>query len=430
MQVRSIQSHRLNSIDAMRGLAALAVVFLHLRHDAPGGFRINPLFFPFLAIDFGYLGVTLFIVLSGFCIHLAVARGMGQGKGIHVRWGPFWKRRFWRLYPPYVAALVLSLIVVSLIPAASPGEELSWSRETLVNLATHLTMCHNLFQNYACSLGNSPFWSLGMEEQLYALYAVYLFLICRGMRRTAIALPLAVAVLWRLGQCTFLQGAEGDGLFGLGTWDAWPFGHWFAWILGALAAECYMGTISLPRWCHRVSVGLVALLLGVILNKTTLALVVKSSLFGSRLGLDSQDEATRFLTGLANEAGELTFELAFFILVNGWVRADALDRFEGPMTRWLARLGLISYSLYLTHLPIIRLLDLAFPMDAGIGSAVVRYGVFAPVCVLVAALFFLTVERRFLRRPAPQGHGQTLKPVGSNSAAEALAESTGTKIVS
>ena len=138
-----------------------------------------------------------------------------------------------RLYPPYLVALVLSLIVLALIPAAFPEEPLSWSGKTVMNVVTHLTMCHNLFQNFAWTLANSPFWSLGMEEQLYALYAVYLFLLCRGRRRSAVVLALAVTVVWRLCQLTVLQRFDGNGTLQLGAWSAWPFGHWFAWILGA-----------------------------------------------------------------------------------------------------------------------------------------------------------------------------------------------------
>jgi peptidoglycan/LPS O-acetylase OafA/YrhL len=54
-------------------MAAFAVVLTHIPRQHHGEF--DWLFFAFLPLDFGALGVALFIVLSGFCIHLGVARG-------------------------------------------------------------------------------------------------------------------------------------------------------------------------------------------------------------------------------------------------------------------------------------------------------------------------------------------------------------------
>src|SRR5262245_37320632 len=91
---------RLVAIDALRGLAALAVVLTHMPRQTHGEF--DWLFFAFLPLDFGTLGVPLFIVLSGFCIHLATAQRAATGGRARVKWGQFWKRRLVRLYPPYV----------------------------------------------------------------------------------------------------------------------------------------------------------------------------------------------------------------------------------------------------------------------------------------------------------------------------------------
>src|SRR5688500_1389308 len=92
------RARRLTSIDALRGIAALAVVLTHIPREHRG--RIDGTFFAFLPIDFGTLGVPLFLVISGFCIHLAVARRALEGHSASVDWAAFWKRRFYRLYPP------------------------------------------------------------------------------------------------------------------------------------------------------------------------------------------------------------------------------------------------------------------------------------------------------------------------------------------
>src|SRR5262249_55535643 len=103
---------RLLGVDVLRALAALALVFYHVPHEALGGWR-NPLFVPVMILDLGYLGVTLFLVLSGFCIHLSPARRMARGDPHPTQWGAFWKRRFYRLYPPYLAAIVFSLALAA-----------------------------------------------------------------------------------------------------------------------------------------------------------------------------------------------------------------------------------------------------------------------------------------------------------------------------
>ena len=68
----STRPGRLVCIDVLRGVAALAVLLHHIPHQAQD---ISPRLarYLFLPFDFGYVGVSLFLVLSGFCIHLAGA---------------------------------------------------------------------------------------------------------------------------------------------------------------------------------------------------------------------------------------------------------------------------------------------------------------------------------------------------------------------
>ena len=109
-------SARFATVDALRGFAALWVFAYHLWNvycpecsaqvepipigpDTPGAVVAT---FPLFA--YGYAGVGLFFVLSGFCIHLPQARRF-RAKGtdaLDVR--EFGRRRFWRLYPAFLAS--------------------------------------------------------------------------------------------------------------------------------------------------------------------------------------------------------------------------------------------------------------------------------------------------------------------------------------
>src|SRR5262245_56509460 len=113
---------RLVSVDMLRALAALAVVISHV----PLGVDETTAHGKLLAagLRMGRLGVPLFLVLSGFCIHLAAARGLTRPEGPRADWVGFWKRRWWRLYPAYLAAILVSLALYWLAgPAAFPAEE-------------------------------------------------------------------------------------------------------------------------------------------------------------------------------------------------------------------------------------------------------------------------------------------------------------------
>ena len=113
----SPNSTRLRGLDALRGMAALAIVLYHAT-DQKAALPNNLLYYPAwlvqVAISQTYISVFLFFVISGFCIHLQWARARAAGEEPQIKFGAFWKRRIRRLYPPYIIALAIYLLLTAL----------------------------------------------------------------------------------------------------------------------------------------------------------------------------------------------------------------------------------------------------------------------------------------------------------------------------
>src|SRR4030095_10447 len=116
LPTKSLEPARLRSIDALRGVAAMGVVLYHADQGGkilPDNFLQYPVKLIQLVSSFGYIGVFLFFVISGFCIHLQWARAHATGAHTTISFGAFWKRRIHRLYPPYIIALALYLVLTA-----------------------------------------------------------------------------------------------------------------------------------------------------------------------------------------------------------------------------------------------------------------------------------------------------------------------------
>lgn len=317
-------SKRLRSIDALRGIAALGVVLYHTVGPFP---VIQHGFFNYLVVPFqylfaqGYVGVFLFFVISGFCIHLQWAKARAAGSAYKINFKAFWKRRLRRLYPPYLFALALYLVMM----ASTNGIDLT--RFFVYDMVMHLLMLHNLDPHTAYSI-NGVFWTLAIEEQLYLAYFGLLFMRVRWGWRTALTVCLSARVGW------FFLSYFADRLYKVGI----PFGeaaatHWFTWALGAISVEAAVGLIRLPRWCRDMRVGIAALVSAVALSYLLI-----------------------YLKGISHTLGSLALHpiwgIGFFVLVNYVVKAEEHWRaiFTTPMlVRMMAYVGVFSYSLYLVH---------------------------------------------------------------------------------
>src|SRR2546423_9137685 len=184
---------RLISIDALRGAAALAVVFFHATHQARFiGTAGTPRWLGWLVatpISFGYVGVYLFFVISGFCIHLRWAKARAAGRHPSIDFFAFWRRRIRRLYPPYLIAMCFYLMVLAIMGS------LQLTRFFWLDLGSHLLMLHN-FNNKTAYGINGVFWTLAIEEQLYLAYFLLIALRVRLGWVWTLSVCLAARVAW------------------------------------------------------------------------------------------------------------------------------------------------------------------------------------------------------------------------------------------
>jgi peptidoglycan/LPS O-acetylase OafA/YrhL len=176
---------RIPFLDDIRGIAIIAVFLFHCVKRALGH-NLTP---------------ATFFVLSGFCIHLACRGGMGKS------WREFYRGRFFRLYPAYVAALFLFAF-------AFPTTRLHLGWGAVKQLASHLLLIHNLHPASFFSI-NAALWSIAVEAQFYLLYPLLLALAARlGWRGVlwllaAVALALRVSGGFEVAACRFTTGSAG-----------------------------------------------------------------------------------------------------------------------------------------------------------------------------------------------------------------------------
>jgi peptidoglycan/LPS O-acetylase OafA/YrhL len=190
---------RLTSLDALRGVAALSVVFWHWQHffaidgDWMPGWRrdMQPLFWLFKPLYVqGWAAVDLFFVLSGFVFFWLYGE---QIRARSVSAARFAQLRFSRLYPLHVLLLIAVAIGQTLFWRMNDGYFI-YDTNDLPHFIAQLFLVQNWYPDAPQSF-DGPVWSVSLECLLYAVF----FILCRwlGLRAgwrsilvSLIALPL------------------------------------------------------------------------------------------------------------------------------------------------------------------------------------------------------------------------------------------------
>lgn len=350
---------RYRGLDGLRGLAAVVVVVHHvlLMHpplaDAYRGHPALPAaekaltFSPLHLVWAGTEAVLVFFVLSGFVLSVGA---LGQRR---PSWVDYYPRRVLRLYLPVAAALVVALPQARWLRPKAPDAAASWvfnahvGTGTLHNAARDVTLAHQ----HATWL-DGPLWSLHWEVLFSLALPAYLLLV-RASRRLVAALALVV-----------LLAVTGYGVHR--GWDSLVYLPVFG--VGVLITAHRDALRLLAR---RWSLGL-ALVGGLLLTTRWTATGLHDL---SRNGLAGATVLTVLGAGLV--------VVAFLDGAAGrWAERDRV-------VRWL---GLRSFSLYLTHAPVV--VSLAYLLGDH-PNPLVLLVLAVPVCLLVAELF-----GRFVEAPA------------------------------
>jgi peptidoglycan/LPS O-acetylase OafA/YrhL len=142
-----MQLHRVKELDALRGIAALMVVFYHYTVDRP---QAN------LGFNVGTTGVELFFMISGFVIFMSL-NAVNSSRQFVIN-------RFSRLYPTYWASVTLTFLSLSLY------SHLNISHQELLNYLSNLTM----FQFYMSVADiDDSYWTLIIEMTFYIVMLVF-----------------------------------------------------------------------------------------------------------------------------------------------------------------------------------------------------------------------------------------------------------------
>lgn len=329
----------LRGLDGLRAIAACGVMISHALKEL-GRFAGHA---PHHSLELGRQGVTMFFTLSGFLItYLLLEEREREGR---IDLGAFYMRRVLRIWPLYFVVLAIAMAI---------------HHET-----TGLALFVLFLSNVAFVTGRyvpdtAPLWSIGIEEQFYALWP----LVVARVRRlvpllvvVVVALPVARGVVhYALGQGRHLA----NDLLGTFGYDAMATGALFA--IAVRNGNARLLRVARTVWPHVAFVVVVALLA---VNQLGWLHVMLPPVVAVTTGL--------------------------FIVAQVASPRPLLD-LETPVLRFVGR---VSFGVYVYHMLVIALLAHVLA-----GRVVPAPVVVALVCVGtigVAAISYRVLERPFLR---------------------------------
>lgn len=360
--MKSATSRYMPHIDGLRCVAVLAVLLFHFGVPGLGG---------------GYVGVDIFFVISGYLITSIIRSELVETGGF--RFGNFYARRVRRILPALIVTLLTTTVLAVL--SLTPADLVAYGKSLL---ASALSVSNLLFWSesgyFDAASQTKPLlhtWSLSVEEQFYLLWPAFLFLCHRFGGRRGIAWGIVVA-----GAASFLANhlaVAGQSVGFASDLFFLPQFRVFEFAIGA--AGCFIAArLPASRWLHE---GMFAV--GVALIVYSIITLVEGDVFP-------------YTNAIAPCLGTL------LVIASSRSHATAL-LLANPLAVWF---GKISYSLYLTHWPVVVFVTQFMPHSPW----AVQFSLMVVLSLLTAVALHHWVEVRFryVDPAAPKGAlvGRTL----------------------
>jgi peptidoglycan/LPS O-acetylase OafA/YrhL len=351
-------------IDGLRAIAVLSVLFFHASPNWLRG---------------GFIGVDIFFVISGYLISGIVFDRLDKG---NFSFHEFYARRVIRIFPSLF--VVLSVVLVFGWFSLLAFEYKQLGRHTIAGtLFSSNLLSWSEAGYFDANADEKPLlhlWSLGVEEQFYLVWPVALFLFYRRNNRTI----LLIGVLALFSFLINIVNVQYNPVAAFYS----PFSRFFELMAGA--ATVYYSQSHLNRFFLSNEAGIWS----IVFRANFMSFLGTFAIVSSLLLVDSGSRFPGFWV-LLPTLGTMLVIMAGPL---AWINRQILS------LRPLVFVGLISYPLYLWHLP---LLSFARIVEGGVPSRDVRF-LCLFVAVVLAWVTFRLVELP-IRRLAY--HPKALRPI-------------------
>ena len=339
-------AQRVKELDALRGIAALAVILFHFtlgRPEAQYGFKL------------GITGVDLFFMISGFVIFMSIQKTNSSLE--------FLINRFTRLYPTYWTCVTITALLQTFIFLYNFGNQTSLS---IVKYLANLTMFQHYFKINDI---DGSYWTMIIELLFYLLIAMLI-----SLKLTKHIVPIFLSLLVIIGIYSIFLEQQFPVLNSLLTYAFRLFAHFPLFFAGILAYNIRE---------QKDKLYLIYLLI-------VLCFIIQSSLYNNSSKASSFISHTEYITILG------IYFVVFILFIN--------HKLQFIATKPMLFLGKISFALYLIHQYISTVIIIPF-----ITNYIIHNFWIAVFLALIISICLATIITYYIEIPIGKKLNSTLK---------------------